>query len=416
MTPRFTCLFSASVFLVVGAARAGDWTEFRGPTGQGIVRDGKVPLEWAPGRNVTWKQDVAGTAWSSPVVVAGRVYLTTAVPAAVKGAGNSLRTLCLDAKTGKEVWNIEIFTPAASHAHPKNSQASPTPIFADGRLYVHFGHMGTACLDADGKIVWKQNDVKYSPVHGNGGSPVLVGDSLIFSCDGGDKPFVIALDRNTGKVLWKTPRTVEAPKTFSFSTPLVIEVQGKKQVVLPGSNAVCAYDAVDGKEIWRVRYKGYSVIPRPVFGHGLVYLSSGFDSPTLLAIRTDGSGDVTDTHIAWTVKKAAPLTPSPLLDGDELYTVADNGWATCFDAKTGKVHWSENLKDTFSSSPVLASGRIYCLSEKGKTYVLQAGKSFKELACNDLSERDVRFFASLAVADGALFLRTETSLYRIEEK
>jgi outer membrane protein assembly factor BamB len=256
--------------------------------------------------------------------------------------------------------------------------------------------------------------VKYSPVHGNGGSPVLVGDSLVFSCDGADNPFVVALDRNTGKVRWKTERKVDVFKKFSFATPLVIEVKGKKQVVLPGSDVVCGYDPADGKEIWRVRYKGYSVIPRPVYGHGLVFVCTGYDPPSsLLAIRPDGTGDVTETHVAWKLSKSVPQTPSPLLDGDELYIISDNGFATCLDAKTGKVHWSERLNDTFSASPVLADGRIYFQSEKGRTYVLQAGKTYKLLGRSDLGERTL---ASYGIADGALFLRTESSLYRIEEK
>ncbi len=416
MSSRSFLPLSASVVLCVLSAHAADWTEFRGPTGQGQVREGKLPLEWSPTRNVVWKQAIPGLGWSSPVVVAGRIYLTSAVAAAGKSEGPSLRVLCLEAKSGRIVWNVEVFAPGASapRGHTKNSQASPTPIFADGKLYVHFGHMGSACLDTDGKVLWQQTDVKYNPVHGNGGSPVLVEDKLVFSCDGADKPFVIALDRNTGKVSWKTTRTVTAAKTFSFCTPLVIEVKGKKQIVLPGSNAVYAYDPADGKEIWRVRYKGYSVVPRPVFGHGLLFVCAGYDPPaSLLAIRPDGNGDVTDSHVAWTTNKRVPLTPSPLLDGDELYTLSDDGYASCLDAKTGTVHWSERLNDRFSSSPILADGRIYCQSEKGQTFVLQAGKTFKLLGRNEMGERTL---ASFAVADGALFLRTEGNLYRIEER
>ena len=412
MTPRFLLLFTLPIVLFTAPVRAGDWTEFRGPTGQGIA-DGKLPLEWSPTRNVVWKQAIPGAGWSSPVVVAGRVYLTTAVPQA---GGYSLRTLCLDAKSGQTLWNVEVVNQGATapKIQSKNSHASPTPLFADGRIYVHFGHMGTACLNTDGKILWKQTDIKYSPVHGNGGSPALVDGKLIFSCDGGDKQFVVGLDSATGKVKWKTERAVEGGKRFAFSTPLVIEVKSKKQVVLPGANVVCAYDPADGREIWRVRYKGYSTIPRPVFGHGLVFICTGYDPPaSLLAIRPDGSGDVTETHVAWTLKKSVPLTPSLLLDGDELYMVSDNGFASCVDAKTGTTHWSERLNDAFSASPVLAGGRIYLQSEKGKTYVVQAGKTYKELGRSDLGERTL---ASYAVAEGALFLRTETSLYRIEEK
>jgi outer membrane protein assembly factor BamB len=418
MTPRSFFPACATIVFCAGSAGAGDWTEFRGPTGQGVVSEGKLPLEWAPDRNIVWKQAIPGVGWSSPIIVSNRIYLTTAVQPAGKTGGYSLRTLCLDAKTGKEIWNVEVFAPGAGtpKGHNKNSQASPTPIFADGQVFVHFGHMGTACLDTDGKIVWKQTDVKYNPVHGNGGSPVLVDNKVVFSCDGGEKPFVVALDRATGKVAWKTDRTVKAVKTFSFSTPLVIEMKGKKQIVLPGSDEVCAYDPADGKEIWRVRYKGYSVVPRPVFGHGMVFVCAGYDPPsTLLAIRVDGTGDVTDTHVAWTMAKnqSVSLTPSPLLDGDELYMVSDRGNVSCLDAKTGKLHWTKKLEGGFSSSPLLAAGRIYCQNEKGKTFVLKAGKTTEELGQSNMTEPTL---ASFAVADGALFLRTESNLYRIEGK
>ena len=195
--------------------------------------------------------------------------------------------------------------------------------------------MGTACLDPDGNVLWRNNDLHYAPVHGNGGTPVLVDGALIFSCDGSDKRFVVALDCRDGHVLWKKDRTEHPEKGFSFGTPLVIEVAGRKQVVSTGSNVVAAYDPKTGEEIWRVRYEGYSVVPRPVYGDGLVFLSTGFDSPKLLAIRPDGTGDVTDSHVAWTSNKNAPNSPSPLLLGDELYMVSDGGILTCLDAKTG---------------------------------------------------------------------------------
>src|SRR5262249_29243668 len=197
--------------------------------------------------------------------------------------------------------------------HSKNSHASPTPLFHDSRLFVHFGHMGTACLDLTGKTIWRNNELKYNPVHGNGGTPILVDDKLIFSCDGGDQPFDVALNATPGKQVWRTDRRNNPPKKFSFSTPLLITVNGKKQVISPGSEAVMAYDPANGREIWRVRYRGYSVIPRPVYGHGLLFISTGYEVPTLLAIRPEGAGDVTKSHIAWSTRQNAPHTPSVLL-------------------------------------------------------------------------------------------------------
>jgi outer membrane protein assembly factor BamB len=395
---------------------APEWGEFRGPDGDGIVKDGKLPTEWGPDKNVVWKQPIDGKGWSSPVVADGKIYLTTAVPAEGKGAKEvSLRALCLDTKNGQILWNKEVFVQGANAPgiHPKNSHASPTSLVRDDRLYVHFGHQGTACLDLDGKLIWKNTDLKYAPVHGNGGSPVLVGDALIFGCDGAESPFLAALDKNNGKVLWKTDRKLGAGKMFSFGTALVITVKDKKQVVSPASNGVAAYDPENGKEIWRVTYTGYSLIPRPVFVNGLVILSTGYDAPHLLAIRPDGEGDVTKTHVAWTLAKGAPHTPSPLAVGDELYVVSDGGIASCVDSKTGTVHWSEKLGAAFSASPIWADGKIYIQSEDGVGFVFKAGKKYDLVSQNDLGERSL---ATYAAASGALFIRTEKNLYRIEAK
>jgi outer membrane protein assembly factor BamB len=223
----------------------------------------------------------------------------------------------------------------------------------------------------------------------------------------------VALDCRTGRVRWKTPREVGAPKGFSFSTPLLITVNGGQQLISPGSNVVLALDPGDGKELWRVRYQGYSVIPRPVFGHGLVFVCTGYESPTLLAIRPDGRGDVTETHVAWKARKAVPHAPSPLLAGDELYLVSDGGVASCLDAKSGRAHWQRRLGGAFSASPLHAGDRIYFQDEHGVGTVIQAGKQFRQLAKNALAEPTL---ASYAAVDGALFIRTEGHLYRIREE
>ncbi len=412
---RTNLILSASVFILGGSARAEDWTAFRGPTGQGVVA-GALPTEWDGKKNVVWKQAVPGNGWSSPIIHAGRVYLTAAVPAE-KGDDLSLKALAFDAATGKPLWDTEVFTQNAKSApriHGKNSHASPTPLTDGKKLYVHFGHQGTAALDFDGKVLWKNRDLKYSPVHGNGGTPILVDDALIFSGDGADKQFVAALDRNTGKELWKTDRKTTVGKKFSFSTPLLITVDGKKQVVSPGPGAVIAYDPASGKELWKVRYgDGYSVVPRPVYGHGLVFLSSGYDTPKLLAIKPDGQGDVTDTHVAWTMTKGAPLTPSMVIAGDELYAISDQGIASCVDAKTGKVHWQERVGGAQSASPLLADGKVYFLGEDGNGIIVKASKEYEVVSKNPLKERTL---ASAAASDGALFIRTEKNLYRIQAK
>jgi len=394
------------------AAAAGrDWPQFRGPDGEGISTARNLPLHWSSSSNIVWRVEIPGLGWSSPVLHRDRLYLTTAVTAAEK-SNPSLRALCLDAKSGRIVWDTEVFVHTGSTSiHNKNSHASPTPFVEDDRVYLHFGNQGTACLDLDGKVLWRNSTLKYSPVHGGGGSPIVAGEALIFSCDGASDPFVVALNKKSGEVLWKTPRSFNAKRKFSFSTPLLIEVNGQSQVISPSSGAVYSYDPKDGRELWRVRYaEGYSVVPRPVFGDGLVFISTAFDNPEVIAIRPDGQGDVTDTRIAWKLTKGAPKTPSMLLVGDELYFVSDSGIASCVDAKTGRVHWSERVGGNYSASPLFADGRIYLQNEEGIGVVLTAGKTFQQLATNALGERSL---ASYAVTDGALFIRTQAHLYRI---
>lgn len=412
MLIRFTILALASLVSIPLAA--SDWPQFRGPTGDGVSKAANVPIQWSATDHVDWKQPIPGVGWSSPVLSKGRLYLTTAVGENAEPI--SLRALCMDAADGRIVWDEEVFRPEetpAQEKHTKNSLASATPIVDGDRLYVHFGHMGTAALNLDGHVLWRQTTLNYHPRHGNGGSPVLVDGALFFSCDGMENPFVAAIDCGTGEVRWKTPRNTSAAKKFSFSTPVVINLDGAQQIVSAGSGFVGAYDSSDGREIWRVRYgEGYSVVPRPVFSHGLLFVASGFERPNLLAIDPKGAqGDATDTHITWSHEKGAPLTSSVLIAGDELYFVSDNGVASCLDAQSGKVHWTKRLGGDFSASPVFAEGRIYFQNEAGVTSVIKAEKTFESVATNDLGERTL---ASPAVTENAIFLRSESHLWRIQ--
>lgn len=408
----------SSIFILALSAltaHAENWPQFRGPTGQGLSTDRRLPVEWTSTNNVAWKQPIPGQGWSSPSYVDGRLYLTTSENPA--SGGLSLRALCLDAASGRTLWNTEVLAPDASKAgriHGKNSHASPTPLIEGDRIYVHFGHHGTACLDPQGNVLWRNDTLPYPPVHGGGGSAIIVEDALVFSCDGASDPFVVALNKHDGRVLWKVPRATPAKKQFSFSTPLAISVKGRTQIISPGSGMVCAYAPEDGRELWRVRYgEGYSVVPRPVFAQGLVFISSGFDAPKTFAIRPDGMGDVTDTHIAWTTTKGAPNTPSMLAVGDELYMVSDAGVATCLDARTGQVHWNERVGGPCSASPIHAGGRIYIQDEEGVGTVIKAGKEFQKLATNPLGERTL---ASYAVGPGTLFIRGEKHLFCIRSE
>jgi len=401
---------------MVGApVAAEDWPQFRGPTGQGHSSERGVPVEWSETRNVVWKTRVPGNGWSSPVVAGGKVWLTTTEPSKARGGpgGLSLRALAFDAASGAGVVDVEVFrigTPGA--LNPKNSHASPTPVVDGDRVYVHFGADGTAALDTAGKVLWTAR-LRYESQHGNGGSPVLYRDLLIVSCDGnGGDAYVVALDTATGKTRWKTNR--RRPADQAYSTPLVIRAGDRDLLVSTGAYRAAAYEPLTGEEIWRVSYDdGFSNVPRPVFGHGLVFLGTGFNAPKLMAVRPDGRGDVTRTHVAWTVARGAPYTPSPILVGDELYYVSDTGVLTSVDAKTGRVIWQHRLGGNYSASPVFADGRLYFASEEGVTTVLLPGPSPRVVATNRL---DGSTLASMAVSNGSIFIRTDTSLYRIASK
>lgn len=392
---------------------ADSWPEFRGPTADGHAPEAKVPTLWSATSKTRWKIPVEGKAWSSPVIADGKVYVTTAVS---KDAKLSLKALCFELAGGKQVWERTVFEKAEGAIHAKNSHASPTPVYAEGKLYVHFGHDGTAALNAgDGSILWTQTSLSYAPVHGNGGSPVVHDGKLIFSSDGQADPFIVALSTADGSVVWKTPRNVTVQRTFSFATPLLIEVKGKIQIISPASGAVIAYDPADGQEIWRFRYgEGYSVVPRPLHREGVIYVCSGFNRAILYAVKTDGTGDVTDTHLVWQDDKTVPKESSPILVGDEIYFNDDKGILSCLDAATGKEHYRERLdgQGGYSASPVFAGGHLYFHNGNGITTVVKPGKTFTKVAENQLGEYGLSSFA--VVSDGFV-IRTEGHLIRLGE-
>ncbi len=419
-------LLSSLVVVACASGAPGDWPQFRGPSGQGHAAARGLPLHWSETKNVTWKVPVPGLGHSSPVIGGDQIWMTTALD-----KGRSLHAVCFDRRTGRMLHNVGLFHKEQPGVlHSKNSHATPTPVLDGDRVYVHFGSHGTACLSTSGKVIWKNATFKYRLPHGQASSPVLFGDLLILSCDGTDVQFMVALDKRTGKVVWKRRRKhLEAAvakaarmpasrKGFSFmayATPLVIDVDGARQLVCPVADHVAAYDPKTGKEIWWCGYDGFSTVARPVAGLGLVFVvtsEKGSYATALYAIRPSARGKVPQSQLVWRLDRGVPHVPSPLLIGEELYLVNDGGVATCLDAKTGRVHWTKRVGGRYSASPIYADGRIYCCNEDGETIVLAPGKHFKRLATNGL---EGRFMASPAVAGRALFLRTDKHLYRIEK-
>lgn len=404
------------------------WPDFRGPWGNGHVaapgdtQPVGLPLRWSETENVKWKTPIPHRGWSTPVVLGGRVWLTTAAL-----DGRDFFAVCVDAQTGQVQFNEKIFH--ADDPEPLgnnvNCYASPSPVIEAGRVYVHFGSYGTACLDADtGKVLWERRDLPCRHFRGPGSSPILLEDLLVLTFDGVDVQYLAALDKKTGRTVWKTDRSTvwddldaqgrpirEGDYRKAFSTPLVIDAGGTRQLISPGSKAAYAYDPRTGRELWKVRHTAHTAVLRPVFGQGLLVFCTGLGKPELWAVRPDGRGDVTDTHVAWKAEAAAPKTPSPVIVDDLLYAVSDDGAVLCLEAATGKQVWKERIGGNYAASPVYADGRIYFFNQQGKATVLKAGRAFEVLATNTLEDG---FMASPAVWDKALILRTKTHLYRIE--
>jgi len=407
----------------VAVVPADQWPDFRGPSGDGISRAAGVPLKWSETENVKWKTAIHGQAWSSPVVWGNQVWVTTATP-----EGDTMSALCVDRATGRVLLDRPIFTNAEveerSPGHESNTYASPSPVIEEGRVYLHFGRYGTACLDARTfKTLWERRDILCTHAVGPASSPVLFRDRLILTFDGIDTQFLTALDTRTGKSIWKTDRTVDwkafdspgrAPdvqQRKAFSTPLIAWFGGKPLLVSSGAKAACGYDPVTGAELWKVTYKGFSNAARPIAGPELVYINSGYPRAELLAVRPGGRGDVTGTHIAWQMTKNVPLNPSPLLLDGLLYLISGGGILTCVDAKTGAEVWQERLDGPFSASPIFIDGRIFLFNERGTGVVLEPGRQFKRVGENELEDG---LMGSPAAAGRSLILRTKTHLYCVE--
>lgn len=391
------------------AAKLDSWPQFRGPDGQGHGDARNLPVIWNESQNIAWKAAIPGKGWSSPVIAGDRIWLTTATK-----EGHSLRVVCVDRNSGRLLYDRDVLSIATPpKLHETNSFASPTPVLDGERLYVHFGTMGTACLDSrTGDVRWKNTDLTISNDVGPGSSPVLHGNRLLLSYDGLDVQYVLALNAGTGKIAWKTDRSRPRSQLKAFVTPLVISVDGADQAIMPGPGWVIAYEPGTGQELWSVHAPGYSVVPSPVSGKGLLYIVTGFMNSELWAIHPSGArGNVTERAVVWKFAKSVPTRSSPLLVGDLLFFVSDAGILTCLNAESGTLLWRNRLGGNFSASPTYADGKIYLCSEEGKTFVIAADRTYRALAVNILPGR---FMASPAMLGRALYLRTDTHLYRVE--
>ena len=405
--------------LVSGLVSAGDWPEFRGPLQNGLSEKTDLPVTWSETENVRWFAKTKGLGWSSPVTLGDRIYFTSSInieeDASADGelrGRQDLQMVCLNAKDGKEIFSKSIFEQSkdAPKIHNKNSHASPTPVIEGGRIFVHFGHQGTACMDLEGNKIWENRKNTYPPTHGNGGSPIVGDGRLVLTCDGGDTPCTIALDLATGAELWKTTRDVKADKTFSFCTPQLIKCNGSSQIISQGSNVVQSLSPLTGEVLWLVRYDGFSVVPRPVYSQGTLFICTGFNTPKLLAIDPSGTGDVTDTHIKWTYGTSVPKTPSILCLNNQIVMASDDGIASGIDMHTGKEIWRKRLGGNYSASPIASGDTVYFQSESGEALVLRIKETPEELSRNRLPGR---IFASYSVIDQDLLIRSEEGIYRI---
>jgi len=436
---RLSCVFTVASFASSSPLSASDnWPDFRGPDQNGHAGNPGLPSSWSESENVKWKTEMPLLGLSSPIVMDNQVWLTTATP-----DGHDFYVLCVDATTGKIITNEKLF----HHDDPKsmgngaqdNSYATPSPVIESGRVYVHYGQYGTACLDtATAEILWKRDDLKCWHYRGASSSPVLFENLLILTFDGADLQYLVALDKTTGKTVWKTDRSVawndenidkqmvkDGDWRKAHSTPLIVSIDGNPVMCSAGAKAAYGYDPRTGKELWRVKHPAYSVAPRPVYYDGHFIITTGFSKGAeMLSVKASGKGVVTDTHVAWKIDKSFPKYSSPIVVDDLVYFAMDDSFLVCAEAKTGEIVWKGRVGGKFRACPIYADGKLYFFSLEGDTTVIEPGREFKVLATNSLAtdaplddpRRGPGFMASPAVVGSAMFLRTRHHLYRIESK
>lgn len=398
------------------------WPQFRGPNADGQAPGAKPALHWSKEKGVRWETPIHGKAWSSPAIGEGRVWVTTA-----SEDGTALGVVAVDLETGRVLHDKQLFhVENPQFAHKFNSHGSPSPVLEKGRVYVTFGAPGTACLDAaSGEVLWTRRDFVCNHFRGAGSSPVIFENLLILPFDGSDHQFIAAMDKTTGKTVWRTERSIdfqdlgangkpeaEGDWRKAYSTPILIEESGQPVLVSLGSKALYAYDPRTGAERWRFEErKCHSGSAQPAFGHGLIFTAMGFSKGELVALRPGGKGLVDSSRVAWRSSRNVPTKPSPLIVGEWLFMVDDGGIASCLVAATGEEVWRERVGGNFSASPLHAGGRVYFFNEEGRATVVEAGPKYKVLATNDLGDG---FMATPAIVGDALVLRSRTALHRVD--
>jgi outer membrane protein assembly factor BamB len=433
-TISFALLLSISVLFGVN----DDWAQWRGPNNDGVAR-GDVPVEWSDTKNVAWRVPIPGRGFSSPIIWGDKIFLTTAVPTgdvaetpadaqpqgqrrgpgggAGAGREHKFVVLCLNRQTGKVLWEhvAKVATPHEGYHRQYGSFASNTPVTDGQHLYAFFGSRGLYKYDLNGKLIW---DKQFPPMRmrlgfGEGVPTVLDGDTLYLKFDQEQDSYMLALDKRTGKELWRVTRD----EVSSWSPPLVVTHNGRKQVVVSATAKVRSYDPVTGKLIWEVAGLGSNVIPAPVTAGGIVYVMSGHREPNLLAIRLGREGDLTGTDaIVWSNNRGNSYTAAPVLHDNKLYFITDTGMLSCFDALSGKPFYQQQRLPkpyNFKASPVGASGKLYLATEEGDVVVVKMGEKFEVLATNTMA--DQVFIASPAIAGGSIYLRSHGMLYCIRQ-
>lgn len=408
--------------------RAENWSGWRGPRGDGTSLDTGVPVLWdgEAGRNVVWKVDVPGKGHASPIIWKDRIFLVSCIEDKKERV-----LLCLDRDKGRTIWRRTIFSAPLETLHRLNSRASSTPATDGKSVFVSFlkvdgstvpapnvgdsrpitpGAMVVASYDFEGKEQWKVEPGEFISAHGFSSNPVLHGDLVIVNGDHDGDGYIVALERDSGKVRWKIDRP---NNTRSYVTPVIRTMSGRTQMVLGGSLSVFSYDPLTGKPHWSIRGPTEQFVASVVSDDKMIYLTAGFPEKHIIAIRPDGLGDVTDTHIAWRTNRGASYVPSPIIEGPYLIVVSDAGIGSCFEAASGKRLWMERFGGGHSASMVSANGKVYVLSDKGVTTVIRPGPKFDVVTRNNLGEA---CFASPAISGGRIYIRGEKHLYAIGER